>query len=322
MIVGRQPFSGFEQDLRDEIVRYLPYDRTDSRLTGELAEMPTSELLVWFFNWLNRLIHPHPRQVFKSREYLFRRLDAREQVLLDRLTDKIEAGTDVNPHLSRRIMQGYVGRKPESSGKNLGGRRDLDLLLNDWSIHHLHLSETVVSDGFVRRERDSDPDLLLFAIFREDSAYLVDVGLHGAWADRRLVEISVRNWPDESLFLPLNGIIPPRQDPDRSERHTLRSIGVASPISVDGKAYVGRGIMSSAGTTMAAARQASRLRHSLSHISKGIAADPDHLRPMIEASGHTYPRSPRFRLVFLRSPSRWEFAIREEVTESLIGIAP
>ncbi|MDE2580671.1 MAG: hypothetical protein KGL52_03480 [Rhodospirillales bacterium] len=123
MIVGRQPFSGFEQDLRDEIVRYLPYERTDSRLTGELAEMPTSELL-------------------------------------------------------------------------------------------------------------------------------------------------------------------------------------------------------SAGTTMAAARQASRLRHSLSHISKGIAADPDHLRPMIEASGHTYPRSPRFRLVFLRSPSRWEFAIREEVTGSLIGIAP
>ena len=266
MIAGTPRSVNLAHDLRDEILKYLPHDRTDRHLADELTVMPTKVLLIWFFNWLNRLVHPHPRHVFKSREYIFRRLGAREQVLLDRLADKIEAGMDVNPHLSRGTKQGFVGEPSVPKRKNLGRRRDLDLLLNDWGVHHLHLSDTLDDDGFVRRDPTCDPDLLLFAIFRDDAAYLLDVGLHGAWTDRSLVEISLRNWPNENLFLPLNGVLAARQDYDRSERRALRSNGMISPISVEGKEYVGPGFMSSAGTTMVAARRASQLWRLIYHL--------------------------------------------------------
>ena len=80
---------------------------------------------------------------------------------------------------------------PANARGDLKTRRDLDLLIADWGIHHLHLSPE--RDG--RRTGD-----LLFAVFRPDDAYLLQILPHGNWAELSLLETIVRNWPDGALI--------------------------------------------------------------------------------------------------------------------------
>jgi hypothetical protein len=77
--------------------------------------------------------------------------------------------------------------------KRLQHRSDLDLLISDWGLHHLHLTSEMEADGFVKRTGD-----LLFAAFTDDDAYLIGIYPHGSWALHELVEILVREWPGNS----------------------------------------------------------------------------------------------------------------------------
>jgi hypothetical protein len=107
---------------------------------------------------------------------------------------------DLTKYLSRRVSTGFaLPLKP--AVKQLARLQHLDLLLNDWGIHHLHISTAVAADGFVNR---NDP--LLFAMFEPEMAYLLDIGTHSSFVDQRLAEIAVENWPDTKLFLEIQGI--------------------------------------------------------------------------------------------------------------------
>jgi hypothetical protein len=58
------------------------------------------------------------------------------------IIDDIEQGRDLTKYLSRRVAIGFD--LPSAKGKkNLAKQRHLDLLLNDWGIHHLHVSTTL-----------------------------------------------------------------------------------------------------------------------------------------------------------------------------------
>ena len=67
----------------------------------------------------------------------------------------------------------------------------LDGLLYDWGIHHLHLGETFSAPGYVKR---TGP--VLFAIFRNDNVYFIDIRDHVGWSDKGLLEIVNENWPE------------------------------------------------------------------------------------------------------------------------------
>ena len=200
----------FEADIRDHILRVLPYDESDHNTMIELYCMDVTTLLTYYLNWLNRLIEPRPRKVHQSKELLSNPLSKNFSIPIADITQKIENGTNITCHLSDRITCGYKSanfgyrqvshKKKNLREKALNRKEDLDLLLNDWRIHHLHLSTNKKSNGFVSGNE------LLLAIFTKSDAYLIDISTHGKWADEHLIRVIVSNWPHENLVWPLRAV--------------------------------------------------------------------------------------------------------------------
>lgn len=193
---------------------------------------------------------------------------AEHKAALDALLKRIESGEDLTPHLSRAIKTAHDSGADRRQGK-LAGRKDRDLLIADWGIHHLHLSTTLEEDGFVKRTSD-----LLFAAFTPEDAYLINVYPHGSWALMDVLETLVRNWAESGILTQaawVNGLTQRRTDEDRLR---LRNSGVAQPVEIDGKVYSPPG-QTTAGTPIAATRRADALMWDLRHLrdsAEGIVA--------------------------------------------------
>jgi hypothetical protein len=181
------------------------------------------EICVKFYGLFQRLIDPRPRKVKISKEFT---CPAEDEVGLNLLIEKIEKGADLTPHLSKR-------------------KEDLnysDPLLNDWGIYHLHLGTMINKSGFVNR---TGP--LLFALFTEDTAYLINVYGHSPqpWSLQDMIKIIDSNWPHITGQFKLKGVKPEREVTDE-EYAQLRAAGV-QVISVAGMAMAPMG----GGTTTA-----------------------------------------------------------------------
>ncbi len=125
----------------------------------------------------------------------------------------------------------------------------LDLLFNDWGIHHLHLrsDKENPSDYFNGRT-----GLLLFVKFTIDTAYFLDIKSHDDWSNTDFIRIIQRNWPE---------IIADREIPNTQwspnfndeKIGILRKKGYLFGINVDEKAYLilGHGRTSSGDNAMA-----------------------------------------------------------------------
>jgi hypothetical protein len=298
----------------NEILKWLPHDKGD---LGALTALDDSELTATFFNWIDRLVHPHPRVAARSREYTSKSLSSDIAMDLQHLVEKIEEGTDLTPHLSRQVMQGFSPGRPTRK-KDLSKRKDLDLLLNDWGIHHLHLFHAPHPDGsgFVART-----DLVLFAIFTFDTAYLLEVMPHGTWTNQHLVEVAVHNWPGSQLFYPFPKLQGLKSPISQTDRKLLRSIGITSPIEVDGKIYASRalGIMTT-GITTQAIRRADQLFDALEEIARELEKDKQYLLRRIEQITKSYPTEPQFQLVFCKGPAGFGFGIKEHVSGAIIPV--
>lgn len=129
----------------------------------------------------------HSRTIFKASNDL-------------RRADEATIGDDLRPHLHR----------------DRGSAEFNDGLLNDWDIHHLHLSTTVESDGYVTRSK-----FVLFARVTKDHfdciAILVHGGGHDPWTNAELLEIVHRNWPQSIEHMRQN--FPAGQQPAAGERN-------------------------------------------------------------------------------------------------------
>ncbi len=135
---------------------------------------------------------------------------ARYREELDALVKMIERGDDLAPHLSRQAQR--IDRR--------------DRMLADWGIQHLHFSP------------QGTPDVL-FAVFRDDDAYLIGIYPHQSWALKEVVGITVRNWPNASVFRRLNAVEGITSDVDDEGRARDRNAGLsASIVEVDGHVYV------------------------------------------------------------------------------------
>jgi hypothetical protein len=317
----------FEADIRDHILRVLPYDESDHNTMIELYCMDVTILLTYYLNWFGRFIEPRPRKVHQSKELLSNPLSKNFSIPLAAIIQKIENGTNITYHLSERVTCGYtsanfgyrqVSRKEKIlREKSLNRKKDLDLLLNDWKIYHLHLSTNEKSNGFF------SGDELLFAVFTKSDAYLIDILTHGKWADDHLIRVIVSNWPHENLVWPLrlSGVPPTNEE----ERWQLRSLGATLMVGVDGKVFMAtNGGISTAGTSMRAGMTADQIIYALKQFRNLYQSNPDELLSHLyqsdpdlpERRGLVLPESPSLRFVFLSNA----YGILEEKTCSFIQL--
>jgi hypothetical protein len=171
---------------------------------------------------------------------------------------KVEAGTDLRPHLSRRLT-------------------DLDFndsLLNDWNIYHIHLGVTLDPDGFVKR---TGPVLL--AKFEDKEAYFLNVEPHGQWASQRLLEIVQNNWPKIAEPFKLSKVVGPEFIPTDIEVALLRRNRITPLVTIAGStmAPMGGGITMAGGSAdvvRACTKLAGRLRRMESEVERAVLSQP------------------------------------------------
>ena len=189
-----------------------------------------------YLGWRKRFIHAKKRMVHLSNEArgtilnLAPTLHKDAQILLE----LIRAGGALTPHLSRDVAVFYQPKPvPFASNKVLRKairRRDHDMLLYEWDVHHLHLSDTLDKSrtgGFTVRG-----NLLLYVVFRWDDAFVINVRDHGSFAAKALAEI----------VHPLHGIVGLSHHITDEGRKSLRSHGISSPFFEHRGKYYGLGM--------------------------------------------------------------------------------
>ena len=165
-----------KENARQWVLNYLTYDRADADLAAHLSALNARDLLIVYYNWMSRQVKPQPRHVRKSKTFEQNPLVTARASDLAQIIGEIERGNDLKRYLSRGvdIAACVPGKK----------RRDLDLMLNDWGVHHLHISTQLDPDGYVKRDGP-----LLFAIFRPLAAYLIDLMSHKDWTRGHVLDV-------------------------------------------------------------------------------------------------------------------------------------
>ncbi len=279
--VGRlEGFIDFESDIRQQILAELPHKPS---ATAELARKSLSDLVVIYRNWQRRLIQPRPRRVHCSKALVRNplALDPAWKPALQQIKKKLKAGADISPHLSRAIRIGYESEPAASRGRSR--RRDLDLLLNDWGIHHLHLSTAIEPNSFVKR---SGP--LLLAVLRRDDAYLIDiVPDHSSWTRAEVVGVMAREWPRAGLVAELHTADLSRTYSD-ADRKLLREGHINTPVEVDGRFFMPPGLMLS-GVSLEAVMAVDRLLDHIDAFQAFLNANPGYLERAMTEQGISAP---------------------------------
>ncbi|WP_341363470.1 hypothetical protein P8T57_14215 [Thalassospira sp. SN3W] len=284
-----------ENIVREFVLENLPYDRNKTAVLRDLEGMTGNDLLHTYLNWFARIVPSVPRHVHLSQSLLMNPLLSKYGREYGEIRSAIEKGISLQPFLSRSVRYGYDRTK--GIAKNLRKRRDLDLMLNDWGIHHLHLSSCVEDDGFVARS-----DYILFAIFRANHAFLIDIRPHNeehVWARKELFRAILKSWPDYDLIWRLEGIEAGGENADDdaefAERHVaLRQAGVVSPVVIDGSVYVGSGGLSTAGTSWHSGRWTATIRRDLANFFSRWFNAPGGVRSEVLAQGALLPDEVNF----------------------------
>jgi hypothetical protein len=278
----------FDIDIREQIFARLP--RTPE-VDAELSAMATRDLLTIYGYWLSRLISPQPRQVHESKALLANPLAAETRYApgLHQIISRVTNGEDITPHLSKRIRTAYQS----SSAPTLQRREDLDLMLSDWGIHHLHLSTEMDTDGFFVR-RDGP---LLFAAFRPADAYLIDIADHKSWTRADILRIIVEEWPDAGIVHKVEGLTSPSVS--EAERQRLRNVGIGAMIEINDATYSPAALMSTAGLTFNSVRSADKLLSDVAWFRDQITNNGSIVASALVEAGITLPPNPDLHFTFL-----------------------
>ena len=266
--------------MSDEIIINLYQDYIDSIqdffLKNGFTPDPNEEPLTTFIKFYNlelRSISQKPRKVIQAQNLS---VPSQYTSVIDEIKRKAEAGELLDPHLSKRLL-------------------DLnyhDSLLNDWGLHHLHLSTNIGPSGFVDR---TGP--LLFARVTEDAFYLVAVLDHGNWTNKNLLEEILSNWP--KLLEPFEIIgIKPATSISESEHATLRRKNVQTIVQLsNSKMYFpfGGGYTSS-GANINAVLQHDKLHETLKRVEDDIRQTYKTREKELQP-GKSFGSPPTFRLL-------------------------
>ena len=290
--------------LQAEMLRAIP---TRSRREKDaFAALDVHEQAWRFMNWQSRLVHPHPRQVNKSDGFDSQPAVQANRLRVEALLTSIGRGDAVNAYLSHDAMEGYCIHPPDRKEGP-----DFDLLLNEWGIHHLHIDPTPGKGGLkVRSKR------LLYVIFGRGVAFVLAVAPHRAWTSRRLIETTVRSWPNQRLFVSLNVLLGRGWTED--EHKGLRRVGITTAAVVDDKPWIS-GVtcgMTTALVSNRVIRETGQLLRSL----QLAARNPEHLERQLRenavVNGVDWPIQPAISVRWLCGPDRYCFGFVEKASGS------
>lgn len=276
----------FDEDIRQHVLANLPYA---SGYAQKLAALDPHELLIIYKNWLDRLVRPVPRAVHCSSALKANPLasDPAYKAPLEQIIEKLKTGTDVTPHLSRSVRIGY---QPDTARKQ---RQDLDLLLNDWGVYHLHLSTKIERYGFVER---TGP--LLFAMFRPADAYLIEIVPHGGWTRDRVMQIVAKDWPGAGLVHEMKGVTPPSMSLSEQDRKVLRNKHVNAFFECDGKVYSPTSGLTTAGTSVTNTFAVIQIFKDAAWFCKKVEENPSYVSATLMENGIEAPENVDLHFTF------------------------
>ena len=219
-----------------------------------LIDDPEADLK--FFNIQRRRIEPACRTFHQATECS---VPPEHQAGFEMVRSKTEAGDDLNPHLSKSLIDETYN----------------DAMMNDWGIHHFHLGAEVGHDGrFMKR---TGP--LLFARVTEDGLYALDVCGHGSWSRQKLLEIMDKNWPELVEPYVLSGVVDVQYEATDQDIGKLRKAKINTIIKLGPQrvcAPLGGGLTGS-GSSAAAMRTRNRWRKYIRGIEKWCKDNPEEI---------------------------------------------
>ncbi|RPI13216.1 MAG: hypothetical protein EHM58_18875 [Ignavibacteriae bacterium] len=187
-------------------------------------KLTINETAIDFQNTRLKMIESRKRDVIKSDTFIQKFQGFSDNLIIDDIEREFQNGNDVNPHLSRQAI------KPDYD----------DMLLNDWGIHHMHISNTRKNPNQYFYDRS---DQLLFIKVLEENIYFVEIRSHNenlVFCRNELIEIINKNWPKLINTYQLN-CVSLEKDFTEEERSIFRKAGVTIPTEINDKFYFSPG---------------------------------------------------------------------------------
>lgn len=275
-----------KESARKWVLAALPYDHGDQALASHLNSLDATGLLVAYHNWTSRLVEARPRKVHISSSLTANIPQSHHALVFNTIKSDIEAGRPLTKYLSRGVK---IAAGIPLLDKKFNRRRDLDLMLTSWQMHHLHLSDNEESDGFVSRTQD-----LLFVIFRRGDAYIVDIMPHGSWSREHLLRVAQEELPGAMAVHVLEGAIGLAHSYTDEEHQALRNAGINGLRMIGNKVVMPAGSISTAGTSYAATRAAQEAIQALESFEASWADHPEDIRDIARENGSIIPSDPDF----------------------------
>lgn len=274
------------------MMRELPIDPT-----GTMRDLEFRSLHQIYATWRGRVPAARPRRVHISRELLANSDRGQYGDGLVAVLREVTNGDDLRPRMSKAIEHAYTPFVPPLLARHRPRERHVDRLLADWGLHHLHLGH---EPDRKRPELVKRTPHVLFAAFKPDDAYLVDLALHereGAnWSALAILEVIVRNWPDAGILIPsryATGLVHGNWSDE--DRQKFREAGISTGmVEVDGRVWSaglgGQGVM---GDSMPAMRHAM----GVSWLLSGHQPTEDELREQLSAMAVKHGKPDHWRAI-------------------------
>lgn len=295
--------------VRQLVLDNLPYDRRDRNIVQTLSAMTPSDLLILWLNWTRRMLPATPRHVLQSKEFAANPIVQQHRPDIDALIEDIQSGADLTKYLSRAVKHGYTHTDQIKPHR----RQHLDLMLSAWGVHHLHFSQDVEPDNFVKRS-----GAIIFAVFRPDQAFLIDVMSHQDWAREHVIRVMVDNWPHEDLAFEIKSVEGLSRSVDDQERQKLRNGLVNTPLEINNKVYMPTVGMTTSGVSVDTVRQADRIMERIEAFARLYETDPDQIIAQARSQHTPWPEEPAFVVEFRPEA----YGITEMGTQTFLKLGP
>ncbi len=186
-------------------------------------------------------------------------------------------------------------------------------MLSAWGIHHLHFSQDIESDGFVKRGGS-----IIFAVFRPDRAFLIDVMTHQDWAREHVIRVIVDNWPNEGLVHEMRGVRGLSRPISDHERQKFRNAQINTPLEINGKVYMPAGGTTCSGVGIDAVRQADEVMIDIEAFAQRYEQSPEEIVTQVTNGEISWPEEPDFAVAF--QPDA--YGIVERKTNTFLRLGP
>lgn len=221
-----------------------------------------NDYILSYFIFQHRIIPRKPRKILKAKEFV---CPPEFISKLEFIENIIKTGKDLTPFLSRGVMD---------------CRRD-DLMLYDWGIHHLHISnerDNIKNDGFMKRS-----NLLLYVYFDVTTAYFLMTINHSGdshmWVKKQCFEIIHSNWPKLLGTSTIYGIESVATIPDEDDLKKLRNIHINSLVDLSDGTFVvsNGGGYASEGTSNIAVLKSLDLKKKINAVAYFLVQNKDNI---------------------------------------------